>query len=157
VGRVGGPIHRFKRHPPHRDSDGSFSVTAGSMAEVALAPGRLESTHPYAFFSQVVWEETRTFSVFFKVTAGWLAFAPEVSALAAPAPPLSLTRRPSHRCWSNGHLLGDATLATGIRRMQGGETLSVASGQVSRRRWWRFARGPFARFMCARSAFSRGF
>ena len=81
VGRVGRPVHRFKRHPPHRDSDGSFSVAACSMAEVALAPGgRLESTHPYAFFSQVVWEaETRTFSVtvdkcasfpvFFKATA----------------------------------------------------------------------------------------
>jgi Asparagine synthase len=153
VGRMGRPVHRFKRHPPHRGSDGSFSVAACSMAEVALAPGgRLENTHPYAFFSQVVWEaETGTFSVtvdkcasfpvFFKATADWFAFAPEVSALvrvcSAPEPDETAFAQ----MLVNGHLLGDATLVTGVRRLQGGEALSVAGGQVSRRRWWRFAPG----------------
>ena len=158
MGRVGRPVHQFERHPPYRDLDGSFSVAACSMAEVVMTPGgRLESTHPYAFFSQVIWEAgTGTFSVtvdkcasfpvFFKVTADWLAFAPEVGPLVSSCSASEPDETAIGQMLVNGHLLGDATLATGVRRMRGGETLSVARGQVSRRRWWRFAPGA----LCAR-------
>ena len=100
--------------------------------------------------------ETRTFSVtvdkcasfpvFFKATADWLVFAPEVGALVRSGPAPEPDETGIAQMLVNGHLLGDATLATGVRRMQGGETLSVARGEVSRRRWWRFAPGA----LCAR-------
>lgn len=80
--------------------------------------------------------------MFYMEQNGVLMFAPEVKALLAVyrgTPELNHDAVPM--LLASGHLLGDQTLLSSIKRLSGGQSLFVQSGHVERRTYWEFRPG----------------
>lgn len=73
---------------------------------------------------------------------GLLLFAPELKAL------LSVPELSRELDWGaigtylgSGHVLGHQSLLSAVRRLQGGQALSIEQGRVARREYWKFGPG----------------
>lgn len=83
-----------------------------------------------------------SFPLYYAQVGGYLLFAPEVRALLAhPGLAPDLDPGAAATLVSCGHLMGDQTLLSSVRRLRGGEVLVIEHGVCDRRVYWRFAPG----------------
>ena len=160
IGRVGASHLHHVPWPAQADSgdlprsfvagvlhDGNVTAQGNRDAPPALNPSTMRGFYCLAQYDPprrflLAADRCASFPLYYAQVGGLLLFAPEVRALLAlPALQPDLDLGAAATLVSCGHLLGDQTLVSTVRRLRGGEALVVEDGECDRRVYWRFAPG----------------
>jgi hypothetical protein len=135
--------------------DGAFVVSYGRSfnrpigADCGTAPSQFSQTGSVSFARYDPLEHSLTVGVdryasepiFYTYADGVLYFAPETKALLAAHPSKEIDYAALASFIGSGHFLGDQTLLSNVRKLQGGQELIVTPGGIDKRSYWTFEPG----------------